>query len=155
MNRLNGGYIMVDLAKPTKALEALSATYGTKPILVYDASGVPSFAKSFKKVGTSVALRTENATVVIKADGTVIKSDAVEDITKVPTELLEALEAGDIVVKKTTNQYHSYRVSYKEVEQGIILTYVDATSVESVSYDWSTNKFVYNSTDHTTLTPDA
>ena len=155
MNRLNGGYIMVDLAKPTKALEALSATYGTKPILVYDASGVPSFAKSFKKIGTNVALRTENATVVIKADGAVIKSDVVEDITKVPTELLEALEAGDIVVKKTTNQYHSYRVSYKEVEQGIILTYVDATSVESVSYDWSTNKFVYNSTDHTTLTPDA
>ena len=155
MNRLNGGYIMVDLAKPTKALEALSTTYGTKPILVYDASGVPSFAKSFKKVGTSVALRTENGTVVIKADGTVIKSDAVTDITKVPTELLEALEAGDIVVKKTTNQYHSYRVSYKEAEVGIILTYVDATSVESVAYDWSTNKFVYNSTDHTTLTPDA
>ena len=155
MNRLNGGYIMVDLAKPTQALETLSTTYGTKPILVYDASGVPSFAKSFKKVGTRVALRTENNTVVIKADGTVIKSDAVTDITKVPTELLEALEAGDIVVKKTTNQYHSYRVSYKEVEQGIILTYVDATSVESVAYDWSTNKFVYNSTDHTTLTPDA
>lgn len=155
MNRLNGGYIMVDLAKPTKALEALSGTYGTKPILVYDASGIPTFAKSFKKIGTSVGLRTENGAVVIKADGTVIKSNAVEDITKVPTELLEALEAGDIVVKKTTNQYHSYRVSYKEVEQGIILTYVDATSVESVSYDWSTNKFVYNSTDHTTLTPDA
>ena len=155
MNRLNGGYIMVDLAKPTKALEALEATYGTKPILVYDESGVPSFAKSFKKIGTSVSLRTENATVVIKADGTVIKSNVVDDITKVPTELLEALEAGDIVVKKTTNQYHSYRVSYKEAEVGIILTYVDATVVESVSYDWSTNKFVYNSTDHTTLTPDA
>lgn len=155
MNRLNGGYIMVDLAKPTDAVKAISNTYFSKPILVYDETGVPYFAESVKKIGTAVSIRTSNKTFVIKADGTVIKSTAVEDITKVPSELLEALEAGDVVVKKTTNQFHSYRVSYKEVNQGIILTYVDATCVESVSYDWSTNKFVYNSTDHTTLTPDA
>lgn len=154
MRTLNGGYAMLYL-DDINLYEKVSNLDIDKPLLIYDVNGLPFYARFFKKDSNKVAIGTSNGVVVIKSDNTIIRSTNVVDITNVPTELLEALEAGDIVIKKTTNQYHSYRVSYKEVGQGIILTYADATTVESISYDWSTNKFVYNSTDHTTLTPDA
>lgn len=59
----------------------------------------------------------------------------------------EILKAGDIVVKKTGNQYHAYIVSYNENNQGLCLTYSDASVVETVSYDYIDGHWVYNSTD--------
>lgn len=71
------------------------------------------------------------------------------DITSLSTKDINKLKAGDIVLKKTGNQKHTYIVSYKENNQGICLTYADATVIETVSYDYdtTTKTWVYNSTD--------
>ena len=75
------------------------------------------------------------------------------DITNLSTKDINKLKAGDIVLKKTGNQKHAYIVSYKEENQGICLTYVDATLAETVSYDYNseTKQWTYNSTDSTPL----
>lgn len=149
-NFLNGGYIMLDVTDANIYEYANGAVKTHKPVMVYDGETVV-YAKRIKKVGDSVVI-VANKVYEIKSTGITSKFD---DFTKIPSAVLETIECGDVLVKTTTKQEHSYRVSYKEAEVGIILTYVDATLVESVAYDWSTNKFVYNSTDHTTLTPDA
>lgn len=81
----------------------------------------------------------------------------VTDITKLTPAQLDGLKTGDTVLKQTGVQQHAYKVSYKGegVGQGICLTYVDAGTVETVAYDLTDDGWVYNSTDHTTLTPDA
>lgn len=71
----------------------------------------------------------------------------VSDITALTNEQCNSLKAGNIVVKKTGNQKHSYRVSYKEDNQGMCLTYVDASVSETVSYDYVGGNWTYNSTD--------
>lgn len=95
---------------------------------------------------------TENEIVELAktASGDVIE---VSNITTISTKVLNSLKAGDVVVKKTGNMKHSYRVSYKEEKQGICLTYTDASISETVSYDYNTGtkKWVYNSTDITEL----
>lgn len=73
----------------------------------------------------------------------------VTDITKMTTEQLEALQCGGVVIKVTGNQKHRYVVSYKEDHVGICLTYADCENVETVSYDYTNKKWVYNSTDVT------
>ena len=77
----------------------------------------------------------------------------VEDITAIPADVLDSLECGDVVVKKTGNQRHAYWVSYKGdgAGEGICLTYVDASVVETVSYDRTDEGWAYNSTDKTPL----
>lgn len=61
---------------------------------------------------------------------------------------LDVLKCGDIVAKKTGNQYHAYIVSYKEDKHGICLTYADGSGyIETVSYDYTEGHWVYNSTD--------
>lgn len=73
----------------------------------------------------------------------------VEDITKIPGEVLDALEAGDRVIKITGKQKHAYVVSYKGegVGEGICLSYNAAGYGETVSYDFTDSGWVYNSTD--------
>ena len=73
------------------------------------------------------------------------------NIKELSNEVLNSLECGDIVMKKTGNQYHSYIVTYKEANQGICLTYVDASVVETQSYDYVDGAWVYNSEDKTEL----
>lgn len=77
----------------------------------------------------------------------------VEDITAIPADVLDSLECGDVVVKKTGDQLHSYRVSYKGdgAGGGMCLTYTDASVVETVSYDRTDEGWAYNSTDKTPL----
>lgn len=77
----------------------------------------------------------------------------VSNITQLTKAQLDQLKAGDVVVKITGNQKHSYRVSYKGegAGQGICLTYSDASIVETVSYDRSGSNWVYNSTDVSSL----
>ena len=81
----------------------------------------------------------------------------VNNITSIDGAILDELQCGDKVVKITGKQKHLYNVSCKGdgVGEGICLTYVDAGTVETVAYDYTVNGWVYNSTDHTTLTPDA
>ena len=63
----------------------------------------------------------------------------------------EKLKCGDKVLKKTGNQRHLYLVTYKEHHVGMCLSYVDASVVETQSYDYSGNTWVYNSEDKTPL----
>ena len=59
----------------------------------------------------------------------------------------------ECVFKFLAKQKHAYRVSYKGegVGEGLCLTYVDASCVETVSYDFTAEGWAYNSTDVTPL----
>ena len=73
----------------------------------------------------------------------------VNNITTLTTAQLNALNCGDVVIKNENGNKHAYVVSYKENNVGICLTYADAENVETVSYDYTNNEWVYNSTDIT------
>lgn len=76
----------------------------------------------------------------------------VEDITALTGEQLDALEVGAKVAKKTGTAKHLYIVSYKDAENGgLCLTYTDASTVETVSYDHTESGWAYNSTDKTNI----
>ena len=80
-----------------------------------------------------------------------VKLKDITNITTLTDDEINTLEAGDIVLKKTSNQYHAYIVSYKEDNQGICLTYTDASCIETVSYDYTGGHWIYNSTDITSM----
>ena len=74
-------------------------------------------------------------------------------ITEMTDEQLDSLNVGDRVAKKTGTAEHLYTVTYKDAENGgICLTYLDASVVETVSYDHTESGWAYNSTDKTPLT---
>lgn len=77
----------------------------------------------------------------------------VEDITAIDGAILDELNVGDKVAKITGEQKHLYLVSYKGegAGEGICLTYVDASTVETVSYDRTESGWAYNSTDTTSI----
>ena len=76
----------------------------------------------------------------------------VEDITALTGDQLDALEVGAKVAKKTGTAKHLYVVSYKDAENGgLCLTYTDASTVETVSYDHTASGWAYNSTDKTNI----
>ena len=78
---------------------------------------------------------------------------AAADITDLTDEQLDALNVGDKVAKKTGTAEHIYTVTYKDAENGgLCLTYMDASVVETVSYDHTESGWAYNSTDKTPLT---
>ena len=148
---LNGGYIMLDLTDASVYVNAVKAVKAGKPVMVYDENGVPFYAKKLVLVGSVVAIDTEAGVFAIASDGTISNSKAIANIQAIPSAVLSALECGDVVCKLTGKQKHSYRVSYKEDGVGICLTYVDASLVETVSYDYTDGVWVYNSTDSTPL----
>lgn len=74
----------------------------------------------------------------------------VTDITALTGDQLDVLEPGSVVIKKTGTASHLYTVTYKDAANGgLCLTYVDASTVETVSYDNTDDGWVYNSTDVT------
>lgn len=76
----------------------------------------------------------------------------VADITGLTDDQLDSLNVGDKVAKKTGTAQHLYVVSYKDAENGgLCLTYIDASVVETVSYDHTESGWAYNSTDVTPL----
>lgn len=76
----------------------------------------------------------------------------VADITALTDDQLDALNVGDKVAKKTGTAKHLYVVSYKDAENGgLCLTYTDASTVETVSYDHTESGWAYNSTDKTNI----
>ena len=80
------------------------------------------------------------------------KLTEVSDITAIPGETLDGLNVGDKVAKKTGTAQHLYVVSYKDAENGgSCLTYDDASTVETVSYDHTESGWAYNSTDKTNI----
>ena len=78
------------------------------------------------------------------------------NILELDGSVIDALRCGDQVLKLTGNQRHLYTVTYKGegVGEGICLTYMDASVVETVSYDHTESGWVYNSTDKSTLVAD-
>ena len=75
-------------------------------------------------------------------------------ITEMTDEQLDSLNVGDRVAKKTGTAEHLYTVTYKDAENGgICLTYLDASVVETVSYDHTESGWAYNSTDVTPILP--
>ena len=70
---------------------------------------------------------------------------SVTDIKAIPQDVCNALKVGDIVNKGN----HSYRVSFKKSDEGMCLTYVDASRVETQSYDLIGDVWTYNSEDLT------
>lgn len=73
----------------------------------------------------------------------------VTNINAIDQEVLDNLQVGDKIVKVTGKQKHLYVVTYKGegVGEGICLTYTDAAGTETVSYDYTADGWVYNSTD--------
>ena len=147
MSKLNGGYIMVDV-NATTLTELKGIVACSKPILVYGFGKSPAFAIGVIKTDDAVVIETAHGLVTVTSSGAATK---VTDLTKLTDAQCEVLEAGDVVIKTTTNQKHSYRVSYKEAGVGLCLTYSDASTVETVSYDYTNGHWVYNSTDTTTI----
>lgn len=83
----------------------------------------------------------------------VAKEVSTDSITELTNEQLDRLKVGDRVAKKTGTAEHLYTVTYKDAENGgLCLTYMDASVVETVSYDHTESGWAYNSTDKTPLT---
>lgn len=74
----------------------------------------------------------------------------VTDIKALSADLLEALRPGDIIVKITGTDKHSYRVSYKGAT-GLCLTYSDCENVETVAYEKTGDTWAWDSTDVTPI----
>ena len=75
------------------------------------------------------------------------KKIEVTDITKMTDNQINKLECGDMVLKNTDGMHHCYVVSYKQNGVGICLSYSAYGYLETVSYDYTDGKWVYNSTD--------
>lgn len=73
---------------------------------------------------------------------------ACTNIKQLTNEQINMLRCGDWVVKKTGNQEHAYKVTFKS-PTGICLTYMDASVIETQSYDLVDGNWVYNSQDKT------
>ena len=73
---------------------------------------------------------------------------ACTNIKQLTNEQINMLRCGDWIVKKTGNQEHAYKVTYKS-PTGICLTYMDASVIETQSYDLVDGNWVYNSEDKT------
>lgn len=78
-----------------------------------------------------------------------VKPVETNDITKLTPAQLDSLNPGDVVIKHTGNQMHTYIVSYKGkgVGEGICLSYNASGYGETVSYDFTESGWAYNSTD--------
>lgn len=94
--------------------------------------------------------------VILSALASAAAPIEVDDITALTGEQLDALEIGSKVAKKTGTAKHLYVVSYKDAENGgLCLTYTDASTVETVSYDHTESGWAYNSTDKGSIPPAA
>lgn len=77
-----------------------------------------------------------------------LKRIVVTDMEALTGEQIEALQAGDMVVKRDATGDHSYRVSYKGAT-GICLTYSDCENVETIAYEKVEGTWTYDSKDVT------
>ena len=90
--------------------------------------------------------------ILIQLVGSSVPTE-VTNITEIGGEILDSLQVGDKIAKVTGKQKHLYVVTYKGegVGEGICLTYCAAGLIETVSYDYTANGWVYNSTDKCTI----
>ena len=74
----------------------------------------------------------------------------VTNIKALTDEQLDALRNGDMVVKITGTQKHTYIVTYKDETAGeLLLTYCDWQNVEGVYYEKQEGVWTYIQTDNT------
>lgn len=103
-----------------------------------------------KKFATGNEIDGEGALkeILVAVVGSSIPTE-VNNITAIDPEVLDTLQVGDKIAKVTGKQKHLYVVTYKGegVGEGICLTYTDAAGIETVSYDYTADGWVYNSTD--------
>ena len=76
-----------------------------------------------------------------------VSNTSSDNIAQMSDKELDELRVGDVVRKKTGNQYHCYFVTYKEEKHGICLSYFACGYTETVSYDYVEGHWVYNSKD--------
>lgn len=101
--------------------------------------------------GNQIDLGGALAEILLDLAGAAVPIE-VADITGLTDDQLDALNVGDKVAKKTGTAQHLYVVSYKDAENGgLCLTYTDASTVETVSYDHTASGWAYNSTDKTNI----
>ena len=79
-----------------------------------------------------------------------VKRVVVTDMENIRGEVLEALKAGDVVVKEDSTGAHSYLVSFRS-DTGICITYTDCENVETVAYDKIEGVWTFNSKDVTNI----
>lgn len=98
--------------------------------------------------GNQIDLGGKLAEILTAAVSSALPTE-VTDITAIDGAILDSLNVGDKIAKVTGKQKHLYQVSYKGegVGEGICLTYVDASVIETVSYDFTADGWAYNSTD--------
>ena len=77
-----------------------------------------------------------------------LKVITVSSVATLTADQLEALEAGDTVIKSDESGKHAYVVSYKSAT-GLCLTYTDCENVETVAYEKADDVWSYDSTDIT------
>ena len=103
--------------------------------------------KIYLDLATNNTYRWSGSRYVQISTGDAIKRLEVTNITTMNNDEINSLSCGDIVIKNESGNKHTYVVTYKEDNQGICLTYTDATYLETVSYDYIDGTWTYNSTD--------
>ena len=134
-----------------------------------DMTGLIEYLTVGDQTGKAVTLSIDPATHTITADiaaKAIQKSHLAQDVQDIldsaPLKIevsnikaltsaqCESLKPGDIVVKITGNDKHSYRVSYKG-QTGLCLTYVDCENAETVAYEKDNDAWAWDSTDITAI----
>ena len=72
-----------------------------------------------------------------------------EDVKALSNSQINLLRCGDYLVKKDASGEHAYKVTFKKEGVGMCLTYMDASVIETQSYDYVDGEWVYNSEDKT------
>lgn len=102
--------------------------------------GLPEDSK-LKQILSQLAPKQNTPTVI-----------EVSNITALTAEQLDALRNGDMVIKITGNQKHTYTVTYKDAVKGeLLLSYVDWQNVEGVYYEKVEGVWTYIQTDNTPI----
>lgn len=114
--------------------------------LLMDGKNIPVIIKLGAEVLDDIITGIKNSIKKVADEST--KRIIVTDITALTAEQLEALQAGDMVVKRDATGDHSYRVSYKGAT-GICLTYSDCENVETIAYEKVEGTWTYDSKDVT------
>ena len=126
---------------------AYKAVNVNKPVMLYNATGIPYYVKNIILIGTTVVITTDDEIIAVLSNGTVTSSKNITNIQAVPSPILSNIECGDNLIKVSDGEKYTYHVTHKKEQISICLTYVDASVVESVFYERIAGGWVYKSTD--------
>lgn len=121
-----------------------------KNLIVSDTEPQATNLAWIKPVNNSFELRIFRNGQWVKDDNDNLE---VTNITTIPSDVIELLKPGDLIIKVTGDAKHRYHVSYKGTS-GICLTYVDAENVETVAYEKGASGWAYLDTTITNIAKD-